>query len=122
MIPILSEFEQHWRQGDQPQIEDFLERVEDASRPSLFRDLIQVEIELRPADESALSLHEDQGRFPAFEMIVREVLALKLQPEPVNIFEQIQAICQEYRQQLKQGQQPLNEDGLDPVMGESEDQ
>ena len=81
---LASEFEQNWRNGDQPQIEEFLQRVEEKSRPSLFRELLKVELELRQAEGSDPALKECQDRFPAYAGVLQEIFGSWSPDAPVE--------------------------------------
>ena len=61
---VCDRFEQAWRNGERPRIEDYLGLVAEAERHDLLRELILVEAELRKQAGEALSPGEYCERFP----------------------------------------------------------
>ena len=119
---LATEFEQYWRNGNQPRIEEYLNRVEEKLRPSLFRELIQVELELRKGEGKHSSLEEYRDRFPAYADVLKEIPIQQPESEAVgvNVFEQIQSICRDFQRQLKQGAFCRIEDYVGRVKGEAQ--
>ncbi len=68
------QFEQAWKKGPRPRIEDYLPAVDEARRPSLLAELLRVECELRQRDGDPLSAGDYLGRFPCYGDVVAAVL------------------------------------------------
>ncbi len=58
-------FEAAWRAGARPRIEDYLSEVPAADQPTVLRELIALEVELRAGAGEAPRWEEYRGRFPA---------------------------------------------------------
>lgn len=70
---ISSRFESAWREGQEPVIEDYLDRIPVADQPALFQELLILDLAYRER-QGRLPAWETYGaRFPAFAAIVREV-------------------------------------------------
>src|SRR6516225_9519800 len=63
-------FEQAWRAGDQPRIEDVLKVAEPGDRHLLLRELLALEIELRRNQGESPSVSEYNERFPDLVAVV----------------------------------------------------
>src|SRR5262249_26219366 len=70
---ICESFEAAWRAGDSPAIADFLESLEPAARPELFRELLALELELRRGEGQQPTPAEYLARFPGWEPAVGAV-------------------------------------------------
>jgi formylglycine-generating enzyme required for sulfatase activity/serine/threonine protein kinase len=66
-------FEQQWRAGENPRIEDYLNGTEAAVQPALLRALLDVELELRSYTASPPLITEYAARFPGDQALLREV-------------------------------------------------
>jgi len=60
---LCDQFEDAWRKGERPHIEDRLPKVPEAERAALLRQLLKVELELRVKAHEAIVLEEYQDRF-----------------------------------------------------------
>jgi serine/threonine protein kinase len=69
-------FEQAWKKGPRPRIEDFLAEVEESRRPPLLEELIRVESELRRRAGESSSADEYQRRFPKCVSAVEAVFGI----------------------------------------------
>jgi hypothetical protein len=82
-------FEEAWKAGERPRIEDFLAAAPEAERAALFRELLLLELFFRRRNGESPDLEEYQERFPdhaeqvqaAFEAEDRLPKAL-LEPQP----------------------------------------
>ncbi len=68
-------FEQAWKKGPRPRIEDFLAKVPEARQPPLLAELIRVERELRARAGESPTVEEYQRRFPDRDDVVTSVFA-----------------------------------------------
>jgi len=66
-------FEQAWKKGARPRIEDFLAAVDEVCWPSLLEELLRVECELRRRLGDELSPEEYDQRFPEHKDVVAAV-------------------------------------------------
>jgi hypothetical protein len=66
-------FEQSWRKGERPRIEDYLEKAPEAERPALLRRLLMKELELRSKAGGGFSCNEYYQRFQAYPDLLPEV-------------------------------------------------
>ncbi len=57
-------FEQQWREGGRPQIEEFLGKAAAAIRTALVTELVASEVELRQAAGESFTIDEYHQRFP----------------------------------------------------------
>src|SRR5262249_29597497 len=57
-------FEQAWRAGQQPRIDEYLAEVPEPNRSSLLRELVTLEIAYRRRTGEGVTLDEDRRRFP----------------------------------------------------------
>ncbi len=73
---LCDEFEQAWQAGQQPQIEDFLNRIPEPAREALLRELIVTELEVRRHHGAPASLEEYRQRFPENQQIAEEVFGI----------------------------------------------
>ena len=70
MVATCDAFEEHWRRGEGPWIEDFLSGAAESERPALLRELVAIERELRRARGERPTAAEYRVRFPAFAAAV----------------------------------------------------
>jgi len=71
-------FEQSWKAGQAPRLEQFLEGVAAGEREALLRELLQLEVEYRLGKGERPSAEEYLQRFPGQEAVVREVVETDL--------------------------------------------
>jgi eukaryotic-like serine/threonine-protein kinase len=67
---LCREFEENWREPDQPSIEDLLERVDVDGREALLIELIALERELFAGQDKVASREDYLGRFPLLTFAV----------------------------------------------------
>jgi hypothetical protein len=83
------EFESQWRQGKKPRIEEFLSAADRTVRPSMLRELILLEWELRLARHDSFGLDEYLARFPEERSVIaaawRGVRQIPLEPSTVHL-------------------------------------
>lgn len=70
-----TDFDRHWRAGQAPRIEDFLERIPAAGRGRGLCDLVEIEIELRNRAGEPIVIENYLARFPGQEAIVKQAFA-----------------------------------------------
>jgi hypothetical protein len=75
LTDLYKRFEQEWKQGGQPRIEDFLARVPQPERSALLRQLLALELEYRRLGHETLLIEHYQQRFPDRAGLVRAVFA-----------------------------------------------
>ena len=103
-------FERDCKDGHQPRIEDLLPKVELPYRPILFRELLELEIELRLAAQTTDSLpdvdaplpdilpllddpeSEYRNRFPEYADLVSQVVCRIVQPKQLGDYELLREI------------------------------
>jgi serine/threonine protein kinase len=73
------EFEAEWKAGGSPRIEDYLARVADPDRPTLFAELIGLEVSYRRMRGETPGRDEYLVRFPGHEQPIHSLL-----PDPVR--------------------------------------
>ncbi|WP_339907218.1 serine/threonine-protein kinase PknK [Symmachiella dynata] len=66
------EFRRQWKQGEQPQIEVFLQNVNSQARANLFRNLLHIELEYHRRQNQPPDAAEYLHRFPEFVDVVRQ--------------------------------------------------
>ena len=71
---LASEFEQEFRAGRKPQIEEYIEKLPEL-RTFLLKELLAVELELRQEDCDQLDQAEFQNRFPADAKVIAAAFA-----------------------------------------------
>src|SRR5687767_4704730 len=67
-----SRFEQAWRRGDAPALEDFLPGEDDAAFGPLLSELLKMEIERRAARGEKVTAAGYLGRFPAHARVIED--------------------------------------------------
>jgi len=72
---IAERFEQAWKKGPRPRIEDFLATVDESCWPPLLEELLRVECELRRRDGEETNAEEYRQRFPDHDEMVVAVFA-----------------------------------------------
>ncbi|MHC5541786.1 hypothetical protein ACYOEI_26510, partial [Singulisphaera rosea] len=70
---ISSRFESVWRAGQEPVIEDYLDRVPVVDQPALFQELLILDLAYRERQGQPPAWENYGARFPAFAAIAREV-------------------------------------------------
>ena len=71
---ICDQFEEAWRKGEQPQIEDYLDAVDEPLRSQLFAELLLSELEFRSDGELTIDTSNFLPRFPDRQEQIREVV------------------------------------------------
>ncbi len=71
---LCTDFEEQYRAGQSPRIEDFLVRIEDSTRRHLLRELLLLEVELRRRAGQTPRADDYRPRFPDHSDLVEEVL------------------------------------------------
>jgi serine/threonine-protein kinase len=79
---ICQRFEAAWQTGPAPRLEVYLGVSEGPERAALLRDLLRVELELRPQSNGVLSVEEYLARFPGDEGLIREEFERLNEPQP----------------------------------------
>lgn len=69
---LCNEFEDAWRRGERPSLEQFLERGPDRLHEELFLELVRVERELARLDGKLSGLESYLQRFPQFAGVLRD--------------------------------------------------
>ncbi len=72
---ICDQFKVAWDDGQQPRIEECLQRISEAQRGRLLQELLLVEVELRFKDQEQPTRDEYNSRFPACEEQVEAAFA-----------------------------------------------
>ena len=67
---VCDAFEDAWRAGKTPRIEDRLAECTAADRPRLLAELLKIELELRSRDGAAFTEAEYARRFAGYESVV----------------------------------------------------
>ncbi len=75
MLKLCDTFEDRWRRGENPRIEEFVAPHEWASRVDLFRELLALELELARSQGQAPDAGAYRGRFPDLVTVIEEVFA-----------------------------------------------
>jgi serine/threonine protein kinase len=71
---LCDQFEEAWRKGVHPRIEDYLAKAPEAERAALLGQLLKVELELRAKAGEAVTVEEYQQRFPLFVDLVTDLV------------------------------------------------
>ena len=74
---VCQRFEAEWRAEREPRIEDFLPQADQPQRAALFRELLALELELRPDRGEGLDPREYRTRFPGHTAAIEAVFGLK---------------------------------------------
>ena len=74
---VCQRFEAEWRAEREPRIEDFLPQADQPQRAALFRELLALELELRPDRGERLDPREYRTRFPGHTAAIEAVFGLK---------------------------------------------
>jgi serine/threonine protein kinase/formylglycine-generating enzyme required for sulfatase activity len=72
---VCARFEDAWRTGRQPRIEDYLADLPEPQRPELLRELLHLEIQYRRQNNNPVELVELERRFPDQVRLIRSVFA-----------------------------------------------
>jgi formylglycine-generating enzyme required for sulfatase activity len=75
VVQTCDQHEAAWQAGARPTIEDYLAASRDNERPTLFRRLLALEVELRRAAGEAPTTEEYSGRFPQSRSVIEAVFA-----------------------------------------------
>jgi tetratricopeptide (TPR) repeat protein len=67
---LCDEFEQAWKAGTPPRIEDFLNRVSNEERQTTFRELLELELALRRGRQEKVGAEDYLVRFPDIKQVV----------------------------------------------------
>jgi serine/threonine protein kinase/formylglycine-generating enzyme required for sulfatase activity len=78
-------FESAWRAGQRPRVEPFIDKAPGSERPSLFRELVAVDLELRRERGESPTPAEYRARFPGFEDQVAEAFGLSPSTRPTLV-------------------------------------
>lgn len=70
---VCDQFEQEFRAGREPRVEDFLTNASESLSPVLFQALLELEIELRQRRGQAPDRADYESRFPTFLSQIRDV-------------------------------------------------
>jgi WD40 repeat protein/ribosomal protein S27E len=76
------QYEAAWRGGQQPRIEEYLDRVPETARGELLRQLIRVDFELRRGTGESPTVAEYIGRFPQYRPLIEAAWAQVSAKEP----------------------------------------
>ena len=79
---LCDEFEIQWQRGEQPDISEYLQRVDPALWSTLFVELVRIDMEYRSTLGDAPTIKEYVDRFPQFEQVLVE---LRLTASPSSI-------------------------------------
>jgi serine/threonine protein kinase len=83
MERVCTRFEDAWRAGQGPRIEDYLQEVDELERAALLQELVAVELELRLGRGDRPNRQEYQDRFPDDASVIDAAFgALTGSPEP----------------------------------------
>ena len=64
---VCDEFERAWAAGESPRIEDYMNRAGEEARVTTFRELLNVELELRRSANELITTADYLSRFPGME-------------------------------------------------------
>ncbi|MDA1232147.1 MAG: serine/threonine-protein kinase [Planctomycetota bacterium] len=70
---ICDEFESAWQRGEQPEINDFLQRTIPDLWPAVFVELVRLDMEYRSTLGDSPTIKEYANRFPQFERVLIEL-------------------------------------------------
>src|SRR3954453_19201699 len=74
--PLCARFEEEWRQGKQPRIEDYLRESSAIDRDRFFLELLSVELSHRTRAGETCQREEYASRFPAFQSTLKQAFEL----------------------------------------------
>jgi serine/threonine protein kinase/formylglycine-generating enzyme required for sulfatase activity len=91
---LCDEFEDAWRSGQRPRIEDYIRELVEPERSDLLRALLDVELELRREDKQKPSLQEYKQRFKEDGALIRAAFrdAGYLLPEWIDRFKVVRPL------------------------------
>ena len=69
---LCSDFRRQWKKGNQPRIEEYVSRLDEAARQNLFQNLLHVELDFRRRQHESPSSDEYIARFPQFGRWIRQ--------------------------------------------------
>lgn len=72
---ICAEFEQAWRSGDRPRMEDWLDRAASAEKCLLLQELLEIELHVRQQQGDLPAVEEYAKRFPEDQQLIAAVFA-----------------------------------------------
>jgi tetratricopeptide (TPR) repeat protein len=128
---VCDAFEEAWKQGGRPAIEDFLHAAGEADLQPLLGELLRLEMECRCRHGEQLSAEEYRARFPDFQGPIdnwlreaqaaagrqavqeRNDLAKVSEANPRTSFEQVASVCQAFTSDW----QPDAKQSLDSYLG-----
>jgi WD40 repeat protein/tetratricopeptide (TPR) repeat protein len=82
VVAALDRYEAAWRAGQGPRIEDHLAGAPDPERPGLFRELLELELELRRGRGERPDPGEYRARFPGQESAIEAAFRAAERPTP----------------------------------------
>ena len=74
---LCDELEAAWSRDESPRLEDFLAKVPAAARSSAFRDLLCMQLAIRPPPDAAQEAADLMARFPQHAETIAAVLAFE---------------------------------------------
>jgi serine/threonine protein kinase len=74
--PLCDRFEQAWRSGQEPRIEDYVVQASERTRPALIRSLLRVEIACRMQKRETILPSDYTPRFPEHASLIDSLLGL----------------------------------------------
>lgn len=89
---LCDQFEQAWKSGARPPIEDFLVQVAPTHRARLLEDLLGVELQLRQKEGETLSLERFRQRFVAHAKSVETVFRHVVRPRRLGDYELLEEL------------------------------
>jgi serine/threonine protein kinase len=89
---VCDRFEADWRSGKQPRIEDALLQGPHFARNNLFRELLEIEVEVRQQGGETLAADQYRGRFPEFGEVIDTVFAKAAGPKRLGDYELLEEL------------------------------
>ncbi len=94
---VCDEFEEMWNRAiagdvDQPRIEDYIERGPTARRDKLFRELLEIEIEIRLSQKESFDANEYIKRFPEQGEVIRAVAGQMIKTRLLGDYELLEQL------------------------------
>jgi hypothetical protein len=84
VVEACEHFEDEWRAGRRPRVEDFLGRVAGPARPALVRDLLRLDLEYRRKAGEVPTAQEYGERLGEYAPVIRAVFTAPETPAPVS--------------------------------------
>ncbi|MEJ7592404.1 MAG: serine/threonine-protein kinase [Planctomycetaceae bacterium] len=88
---LCDEFEALWQRGEHPDISEFLQRTSSDLWPTLFVELVRLDMEYRSTLGESPTLKDYAGRFPQFEQVLVE-LRVSVSPSSIQRLADIREI------------------------------